>query len=308
METSFPGVHTDNNLSSFIDSFGYSYKKLSRLNPNLAQFTDTLFMNIVKTSINKGITECDVLGPLENLFQIWTKGGTRDISDAHAFILHEPLTKLFDVGLAEQSHVAEIVFRSPKLWNAFEKRILKILEHSNIGMCSHLSFKRVLYRHAPQRTDLHNSKDSNDIYRTLCCDHLDAGYDLSAMQYILTGPHHHALAWRVTIEEYVKNGSALNGKWMQMLETFSTLRLDPQDQDSWHFWHHLSMCCADDMSGRNLLSCLAETKHEMASAFADGWGIVDSLYEGHERYAHAARMYNTNAEINVSLMLPDCSS
>ena len=122
---------------------------------------------------------------------------------------------------------------------------------------------------------------------------------LCEMAPILSGPHNNPLAWHTALAVCAPEDPNAVGSWMQMSETFSSLRLDPKNQDAWQFWHLLRVCVKNDASGQELLSCLAETKHEMSSAFADGWTIVDALYEGDARYIQAAKLQESIGHPNA---------
>ena len=140
----------------------------------------------------------------------------------------------------------------------------------------------------------------------MCSVNTHANFTLLDMRSILRGFHNNALAWHTALAVCDLKDPTMVGSWMKMSQTFSALDLDPKNQDAWKFWHLLSDCTKDDESGRNLLLCLAETQHEMASAFADGWGIVDALYDGNARYEQAVWMHDKKT-VDM-LALPTCSS
>ena len=137
------------------------------------------------------------------------------------------------------------------------------------------------------------------LYELMCGTYSDVKPTLVEMRRVLTGPHHNALAWHTALAVCAPEDPTLVGSWMQMLGTFSSLAFYPTNPEAWQFWHLLHECVKDDASGQELLSCLAETKHEMASAFTDAWTIVDALYQGSARYTEASRIY-----LNYAIDIP----
>ena len=135
--------------------------------------------------------------------------------------------------------------------------------------------------------------DLKASYRCMCGK--DNARKLSLIEMInrLTGLHHNALAWHTALAVCAKDDSTIVGSWMQMSEAFSSLPLDPKDQDAWHFWHLLSECTKDDESGRKLMSFLGETQNEMSQAFENIWPVVNTLESGLKRYTSAATISST---------------
>ena len=298
-------ILSDIDPPTIVHSFIHSYPKLVQHIPELASLTDPLFMHVMRDVLSKMFDDPVRSLGIIHLFNTWTQCGTRDIPHDYAATLAQDLHTFRSGGDIHEHFTAFIISQSPNLWTFFENDFLNIPRNSTKDSSALLSVRITICRHAPHREDLHACSDNDTLimYRNMCGYDLDTKPTLQSLQHSLKGSHNNALAWHTALAVCAPEDPTIVGSWMKMSETFSALCLDPSDQNAWQFWHLLRECVKDDMSGRNLLSCLAETKHEMASAFANGWSIVDALYEDDERYIQASLLYQQKPV--PMLALPD---
>ena len=279
--------------------------------PELAVLTDPLFYHM--------FVGMERIPELHNfwghrsgeLIDVWTQAGTRDIPDEYI----DDLIALLQITTSSNNFVVQNVFNSvylsPKLWNGLRSDIYRIVKEEEVqDNFLSIQFNFLLFRYATQIEHIEHIDDEKKTchYELMCSGLYAIKPSLSELPSILKGVHNNALAWHTAIEVCAPRDPTIAGNWMKMLETFSSLRLEPKDQDAWKFWHSLSECVKYDASGQELLLCLSETQNEMASAFANGWSIVDALYEDHDRYEQAASIFNTSINPGVPLLgLPECS-
>ena len=271
-----------NTLSQFLI---YTYPRLAQKYPDLAPLTDALFMHLTDHTIKIAKHQTMLGLDMKQLFSSWTQCGTRDVPNEYAAKLAPNLNVLLSGNSFHKCFSEAMVCQSPELWSLLKEDIFEF----------HDNFTMLIYKYEPQRKDLHNFKHGHivDFYEFMCGINLNTKPTLHSLKNSLKGPHHNSLAWHTALAVCAPEDPTIAGNWMKMSETFSSLRLEPKDPDAWQFWHFLRECVKDDASGQELLSCLSETQNEMASAFANGWSIVDALYESDMRYAQAAKMHCT---------------
>ena len=267
--------------------------------PELAPLVDELFAALLQESITPATFSFYKVEHVKTLFSTWTQYGTRDIPDIYIKALTLPLNKAFEYN---ERGVVNIVCTSAALWRVFEKSILDIFNDPLNPQCRNKMYKLAVFRNAPERAAVIPNLNTKQMYGMMCGASESVKPTLLNMRKVLIGPHNNALAWHTALAVCAPEDPTIVGSWMKMSETFSSLRFDPKDQDAWRFWHLLRECVKDDASGQELLSCLAETKHEMASAFADAWSIVDALYDGDARYERAAYIVRDTQALPTGLV------
>ena len=275
----------------------YTYPTLVQKLPKLAPLTDVLFMRLMddmlKIVVNQAMRALD----MKLLFSSWTQCGTRDIPNEYAATLASGLDCLLLGNTFHKSIYAAMVCQSPKLWSLRKNAILE----------SYNDFAMLIYRYETHRKDLHNFKHVQivDFYERMCGINLDTRPTLKSLKNSLHGTHNNALAWHTALAVCDLKDPTIVGSWMKMSETFSALPLEPKDQNSWRFWHSLSTCCANDASGQELLTFLAEAKREMFQAFDSSWCLINTLYEGDFRYVQASLAFESSLTSHHLLPIPN---
>ena len=284
-----------------------------------AKATDLLFMGIAlkkSTEANKDFWKTP---KIVNLFRIWTQAGTRDISYANSLILKDPLTALFDAGGKTQERIALITFLSTNLWMLFETAIFTVVPQLSYANGLKISSELAIFRNAPHRTDLYDKEDVESLYGLLCCLNANDKPNLARLTNILTGHHHHEMAWRIALKgpnttdrvwsiirrSPNKNDLGIEGEWMNMLSTFSSLELDPKNHEAWRFIEALYECVEGDESGQELIAALAEKKPIMSQAFERIWSVAKGIESGDARYTCAIAIFESYTESSENLTIPE---
>ena len=281
------------------------YPQYLRRDAALAEVVDPLFMAMCMHAIKNVHPKFGLWSTNIMLFRTWVQEGARDISDSQAALLGNALLTLFNTIPITQHDIVGVVLRCEKLWPFLEHVILRVAKDANNTEYNQHLFQIAAFRYNPQDHDLQGRATCSQMYDYLCGANAQKEASFLGMRNILKGPHNNALAWHTALAVCDLKDPTIVGSWMKMSPTFSALRLDPKDQDAWRFWHLLSECTKGDGSGQELLAFLGEDKKDMASAFADGWSIVDALYEGDERYEQAACiMHNSNIK-DAAVPLPE---
>ena len=281
-----------NDKNTLLDSILVVYPRLVQTQPQLAPLMDDLFAHMALDTMQRSSTSFRLTSEIGTLFNAWTQCGTRDIPKHAAAPLVHALKKL--VSKNDRSYYDSvfigILIRSPTLW-AYVKK--DFLDYTETERHPNYSLLQIMHRYVPEHSYVAKAQECEvvNMYEDLCGSTLDVKPTLKSLTVVLKESHSHALSWHIALAICAPQDPTIAGNWMHMLDTFSSLTLEPCDRESWEFWHLLRDNVKDDASGRNLLSCLADTKHEMASAFANGWSIVDALYADDERYIQASLLY-----------------
>lgn len=295
------GTHLREHCFHFLTE---GYVAIVRKKPQLHDLFDPVFEKIMLYYLDNHSHQFLYLDSAKKLFKLWTVLGTNDISTKTAIALEKPLCELFS-NLLHSNYVLDMVYFSPVLWKKLGPMILQAADNFADDPREHIRFQPIIHRYVPERRDLYPDIQMQDIYTQMCGADFFEQPTLLEMQSILTGLHNNALAWHTALAVCDLKDPTMVGSWMQMLETFASLNLDPKNTESWLFWHLLFDNTKDDASGRNLMVALSEAKPPMSKAFNEGWSIVDAIFEGNARYAQASHMHvciNTK-ELTLPTML-----
>lgn len=280
-------VRTDiHRFNTFTETFSQSYRLMLSEQPEITRLTNPIFLKSILYCTAQPAEHAWWTDELYNLFGTWTQYGLCDITPLEA----EQLAPVLRTFLHDQQYetkrnevVMSMVFLSKALWDALKPDIL---------VCNMPHYEkpfsldaRVFHRHEPNLLGLkidgiqHTYKM---MFHTVALFHTPA---LLQFEKILKGAHNNALAWSIAFEEY-----SVSEDWTQLLPTFSRLALEPQDQDSWRFWHSFRECTKYNESGQELIAALAEAHPTMHQAFEGTWSLINTLESGDQRYARAASL------------------
>ena len=279
-------------------ALGTLYAVHTHAEPDLEMLTNDLFLAILMNLSIDAPENVLLAVQMDILFNIWSQSGTRSLSESNCICLAPPLKIMLDQNSLVQHSAIRIISKSTSLWAIFENDMLDISRNRANPHLYNGVIKLAVFRHAPH---LLSVKDPTKMYKMMCGMNARVQPTLMSMRHILIGQHNNALAWHTALAVCAPQDPTIAGNWIKMLPAFSALDLDPKNLDSWKFWHLLRECVKDDASGRNLLSCLAETKHEMASAFSNVWSIVNALEEGDARFMRASQLYHTDISNRLAL-------
>ena len=280
-------------------SFARVYPKIHSSHPHSEELVDNLFFELVKYAIAKSAIQVWWLDAAREMFAAWTLYGSRDISDDQAHVLGSAMRETLFDGTARAAKVAiRIVFMSPKLWGLLKDELMS----DDQVFKQDIGWSKLLHRHAPHLVDFSNIRIGLAYY-TMCGYLVDHPPTLLATRNILTGPHNNVQAWYCAISLTDPTEKRIGGSWMKMLETFSSLHLDPKDQNAWKFWHLLCSSTKGSDSGQDLIAALAETQFAMHQAFNERWSAINALADGDERFMLAARQSTSQIDYNP-LSLP----
>ena len=300
-----PAMDPENVFDSLVHFLTYTYPKYVRGEPRLALLLNDVF----KATFAQGPAlvghdpESEWGHNACLLFDSWTMSGARDLSVDNALSISETLYEFFSSD--EESYhnnALSMIARSPALWNIMGSWILDTAHNCREDIDHSMAYQRAIHRHAPHLTQFYDATYTGAFYAYMCAVDSQVKLHLHDMISIFTEQHNNANAWITALCMTVHPST--NDDWMKMLETFSALPLDLKDPNAWGFWKLLSDRTKSDASGRNLMVALSEAHPAIASAFADAWPMLDTLYEGNERYAQAVQMHNNNIFVSETLILP----
>lgn len=225
--------------------------------------------------------------------------GTRDLLQSETTHVSLAFHEMLFTDEYHAHSALEIISESPELWELLGSTILKIASCFSEDVSIPEEYQIVIHRHAPHLTQFYDEEGKRTFYAMMCGADLQVKLTLSEMRPIFTGLHNNTLAWNTALEECTQTD------WMDMLPTFSSLHLDPQDPEAWVFWESLKNITPRDVSGKNFMATLAEVQSAMHQSFTTSWSIINTLYEGDERYTQAAQMHREPIVHHNALPVPD---
>lgn len=281
-------------FNSFFDWFSSIYPALDLRAPSFEDVSNAFCSRLLLYSIEKMNANPIWEKRLEKLFQQWTHCGMREIPKHYFEPLLEPLKKLLNsVNGFHYVTVLNMVYRSPQLWESFRDRILYDVNAQKDVHCpygSRDSYKYLIHRYEPHLTEVYADQDLKNLYQSMCRGDYIVAHTFIDLKKLLIGYHNNALAWNTALEIFSDISIFMQDSWLEMLDPFLSIELDPKDQNAWRFWNRLHECTEKDASGKKLMVSLMSAKKEMHQAYENSWQIVDALQEGDARYAYAATL------------------
>lgn len=278
---------------SIMDFLIHSYPKLVRDNPHWADVTNDLFTALMVRRAFIAEKNFQVFNTMSELFESWTQSGTYDPDVSSISRFSPSLLNIFRTHENSRYALLDMIYQSPVLWTLFKSDIFHSMNDAENEMHAWSSFQHTIHRHAPERTDFYDTNKVKSMYMRLCGSKKMSPLPLEKMKSVLVGPHNNAMAWGIALQACVGNDKALPEKWLQMLPTFSSVHLNPNNPESWFFWHSLCKCIKEDVSGQELLAIIAKEKLDMSQAFETIWGFIDTFYEDENKYELAAQIHAT---------------